>query len=178
MKFSIIKPARISLLAAITLLVVLPVVGCGDDKKAESSKPAVPELTDVWTRSTAPKASTGAIYLTVKSATGDKLIEASVEKDVAGRAELHETVSAKDAGSSADSMDSGEMDMKTDSGMMMHPASGVELPANKSVMLKPGGFHIMLFDLKKQIKAGDEIVVTLKFEKAGKLNVAAVARDS
>jgi len=40
----------------------------------------------------------------------------------------------------------------------------VELPAGKTVELKPGGYHVMLMDLKQQVKEGDTVPLTLVFE--------------
>jgi hypothetical protein len=42
--------------------------------------------------------------------------------------------------------------------------NGLELPAGKAVELKPGGYHIMLMDLKQEIKAGDSVPVTFLVE--------------
>jgi periplasmic copper chaperone A len=38
---------------------------------------------------------------------------------------------------------------------------GLELPAGQAVELKPGGYHVMLMDLKRPLKAGDTVAVTL-----------------
>lgn len=174
------KAARVMLTTACALLAVALLAGCGDEKdsSSENATPAVPTVSDVWARTTAPKAETGAIYLTINSATADKLIEASVPDDVAGRAELHETTAHDDAMSDSESMKSDDKQMSSGEGMMMRKVGAIEIPAGKDVMLKPGGFHVMLFDLKKQIKVGDTIDLTLKFEKAGVLTVAATAKES
>jgi len=42
--------------------------------------------------------------------------------------------------------------------------SGLPLPAGKTVELKPGGFHVMMMELKAPIKAGDTVPLTLVFE--------------
>jgi hypothetical protein len=42
--------------------------------------------------------------------------------------------------------------------------NGLELPAGKAVELKPGGYHVMLMDLKQQLKAGDTVPLTLVVE--------------
>jgi copper(I)-binding protein len=46
--------------------------------------------------------------------------------------------------------------------------NGLELPAGKTVELKPGGFHVMLMDLKQPLKAGDTVPLTLVVEGADK----------
>ena len=45
---------------------------------------------------------------------------------------------------------------------------GLALPAGKAVALKPGGYHLMLLDLKRPLKTGDTVPVTLVFEGADK----------
>lgn len=102
-----------------------------------------------WSRATPAGASVGAGYVTLKNsgAAPDKLISASAP-DVAGKVEIHEMT-----------MDNGVMKMR--------PVQGVEIPAGKSVELKPGGYHIMFMGLKKPLKAGESFKGALTFEKAG-----------
>jgi hypothetical protein len=54
----------------------------------------------------------------------------------------------------------------------------IDLPAGEAVQLKPGGYHVMLMKLKAPITAGMTVPVTLTFEKAGRVTVDAVAKDS
>ena len=59
--------------------------------------------------------------------------------------------------------------MKVENGIMkMFPVEGVDLPAGKPVKLAPGGYHVMLMDLQKPLKAGDRVPLKLTFELAGK----------
>ena len=46
----------------------------------------------------------------------------------------------------------------------MRPISGVDLPAGKTVALKPGGYHVMLLDLNQQLKEGETVPLTLVLE--------------
>lgn len=55
--------------------------------------------------------------------------------------------------------------------MHMMPIKSVEVPADGSAALKPGGMHLMLFDAKRRFKVGDSFEATLTFEKAGKVKV-------
>jgi hypothetical protein len=48
--------------------------------------------------------------------------------------------------------------------MQMHQVDQIDLPAGKTTKLKPGGYHIMLFDLASQLKAGQTFRLTLQFE--------------
>ena len=50
--------------------------------------------------------------------------------------------------------------------MRMRPVAGVDLPARQPVALAPGGYHLMLMDLKEPLVAGRSIALTLSFEDA------------
>ena len=96
-------------------------------------------------------ASVGGGYLTVRNAgAADRLLGAS--SPVAERTELHEMVMEKDV-------------------MRMREVKGVDVPARGALELKPGAHHLMFMELKKQLKQGDKVPVTLKFEKAGEVKV-------
>ena len=57
--------------------------------------------------------------------------------------------------------------------MKMHPLeTGLVIEPGKTVKLAPGGYHVMLMDLKSPLKQGDKLPVTLEFEKAGKVTVS------
>lgn len=55
--------------------------------------------------------------------------------------------------------------------MSMGEVPGIEAPAGSTVELKPGGYHIMLMGLERELKDGDSISITLEFAKAGKITV-------
>lgn len=65
--------------------------------------------------------------------------------------------------------------------MKMRAIDSLDLPAGKMVELKPGSYHLMLFDLKKPLRPGDEIPLTLSFEgkdkTAKKLEIQIKVRD-
>ena len=67
-----------------------------------------------------------------------------------------------------------------DNVMKMREVNGVDLPANKTVELKPGGYHVMLMGLNAQAKVGDVIPLTLIFENKDKkretINVNAIVK--
>jgi periplasmic copper chaperone A len=60
--------------------------------------------------------------------------------------------------------------------MMRELSDGLEVPPGQSVELKPGSYHIMLLDLKRQLKDGDTVKGTLQFEKAGRVEVEYAVR--
>src|SRR5580692_7673323 len=111
-------------------------------------------ITQAWSRATPGGAKIGGGYLTIanKGSAPDRLIHCS--GDVAGKIEVHEM-----------SMKNGVMTMRPlDNGLTIEPG--------KTVKLAPGGFHLMLFDLKSPLKQGDKVPVTLEFEKAGKVMIS------
>ena len=57
-------------------------------------------------------------------------------------------------------------------GGILNPA-GIDIPASGMAELKPGGYHVMLMNVKREIKVGETIEVTLVFEKAGEIKVKA-----
>jgi len=77
---------------------------------------------------------------------GAKLV--SVSSPVAGVSEVH------------------EMKMDGDVMKMRAVAGGLDLPAGKAVELKPGGYHVMLMDLKAPLQKDTTIAVTLVFKDA------------
>jgi len=66
--------------------------------------------------------------------------------------------------------------------MVMRPMKDIALPKGKTVQLKPGGLHVMLIDLKGQIKEGDKTPLTLTVQgadgKQQKLAVELAAKQS
>lgn len=99
-----------------------------------------------WIRATVPAQKTAGAFMQVKSAKAARLV--GVSSPVAGRAELHQM----------------SMDGQT---MRMHAVDGVDLPANQPVDLASGGYHIMLFDLRRQLKDGEQVPLTLRVVEAG-----------
>jgi copper(I)-binding protein len=111
-------------------------------------------ITQAWSRATPGGAKIGGGYLTIenKGSAADRLIGGSA--DVAGKLEVHE--------------------MAVNNGVMtMRPLDqGLSIEPGKTVKLAPGGYHLMLFDLKSPLKQGDKVPVTLEFEKAGKIKLS------
>ncbi|MER3405214.1 MAG: copper chaperone PCu(A)C [Chloroflexota bacterium] len=99
-----------------------------------------------------------AAYMVIRNegAQSDRLVRA--ETDVAETVELHES-----------RMESGVMKMQ--------PVEGIDVPAGGSVELKPGGLHIMLIGLKRELRVGDRVELVLHFEKAGDIAVEAEVRQ-
>ena len=98
---------------------------------------------DPWVRGTVAQQKATGMFANITSASGGKLVSAS--SPAAGIVEIHEMM-----------MDGNVMKMRA--------VPGLDLPAGKAVELKPGGYHVMLMDLKQQVKEGDTVVVTLVVE--------------
>ena len=69
------------------------------------------------------------------------------------------------------------MDMEMDSMKCMKQVSSIDLPAGETVNLEPGGFHVMLLDLKKPIEEGETFEVTLSFAKGDDAVAEVTARN-
>jgi copper(I)-binding protein len=132
---------------------------CAGSASAQQVKTGDLVLDNAWSRATPGGAKVAGGYLTVdnKGSAADKLIGGS--SPAAGKVEVHEMA-----------MNNGVMTMRP-------VKDGLPIPAGKSVSLAPGGYHLMLMDLKAPLKKGDKIPVTLKFEKAGDVNVTLDVRD-
>ena len=169
-------------------------VGCGSSGGSESTKDEVKDkvtttteklteiqLTNAWARQSAAGQDMGAAYLVIESPTDDKLVGVSVPASVAKEAQLHETVMASDSSSGSD-MGSGDMSSTTmaggmDGNMTMKEVESIDIPANTKVKLEPGGYHIMLMELAAPLEKGQQIELTLTFEKAGEKTVVADVRE-
>lgn len=92
------------------------------------------------------------MHLANTSATADALIGAST--DVAEVVELHTVINEQGV-------------------MKMRPVPQIDLPANGTQQLKPGGFHVMLLGITQDLKEGDTIDLTLTFEQAGDVTITA-----
>lgn len=111
-------------------------------------------VVEPWARATPPGAKVGAAYMELKAEKGaaDKLLSAS--SPAAGTVEIHNHIMEGDIAK-------------------MRRVDFVPVPDGGSVTMEPGGYHVMLMDLKGQLKAGETIKLRLKFEKAGEMEVDA-----
>lgn len=116
------------------------------------AQPAAPvRAGQPWARATAPQQEIGAAYVTLTSRAGDRLLGAS--SPLAGRAEVHSM-----------RMDGAVMQMR-------EMGDGLPLPAGQPVVLAPGGYHIMLVNLTRPLRAGESIPVQLRFQNAPPLDL-------
>jgi periplasmic copper chaperone A len=169
--------ARLATIAIIALLVAACSSGSGGSGGIKTS--------GTWARTSPLVAGAGAAYLVIQN-TGsapDFLLGGS--SDVAKVVEVHETVAIPDGSAAPAASGMGMASPKASDGGMgtggsmmgMQKMDRLEIPAGGSVELKPGSYHLMLIDLTRELKAGEKIDLTLKFEKAGDVKVTAEVRE-
>jgi len=115
------------------------------------------EVKNAWARPSA-SGDNGAIYFVIENGTTQSDALLSVQSDAAGAVELHLS------------------QMEGDHMTMRHHQS-VEIPAGEAVIFSPGGWHVMLVGLTRELATGGTFVVTLTFENAGQKTVTVTVRD-
>jgi hypothetical protein len=98
---------------------------------------------DPWVRATVPQQKATGAFMHLRSPRDARLVEA--RSPVAGVVELHEMAMEKEV-------------------MKMRAVPGIDIAAGKGAELKPGGYHVMLMELKGQVKEGDMVPITLVVE--------------
>ena len=104
------------------------------------------KIEDAWVRGTVAQQKATGAFMRLTASRDTRLV--AVSSPVAGVVELHEM-----------NMDNGVMKMRA--------IAGLSLPAGKTVELKPGGYHVMLLDLKAPVIAEQQVPLTLVFEAQG-----------
>lgn len=140
---------------AVATLVATFLTGCGE-KKAEITieDPVVRSIDAMSYKDDAGKYMTGS-FMTIKNSGGaDVTLVGGSSKD-AERIEIHEVVG----------------------GQMQPLSDGLVIKAGKSVKLRMGGYHVMLLGLNRDLKAGDEITVTLEFDDGQSIDYTAPVKD-
>jgi copper(I)-binding protein len=103
------------------------------------------EVSDAWARATVAGQSASGAFMKIRASEAARLVSASTP--VAGVTEVHE--------------------MKMEQNIMkMAAISALDLPAGKWVELRPGGYHVMLMDLKKPLTDASTVTLNLVFENA------------
>jgi len=122
--------------------ILIVVTGCASGKLT---------VNDPWARP-AILSGTGAAYFIIDNPTGQADTLLSAKSDAAQAVELHTT-----------EMQGGVMKMM--------PQEKIAIPANGKVEFKPGGLHVMFINLKRDLKVGDTLALTLRFQNAGEMNL-------
>jgi len=126
----------------------------GGSSQAQEVKAGDLVIMQPWSRATPGGAKIAGGYLTIenKGTAPDRLTAAS--GDIAGKVEIHEMA-----------MNNGVMTMRP-------LEKGLEIEPGKTVKLAPGGYHLMLMELKNPLRQGEKVPLELQFEKAGKVAVS------
>jgi periplasmic copper chaperone A len=99
---------------------------------------------DAWVQEGPPSQTITAAYMTIENHSGGDISLRSASTEVAQTVELHK--------------------MELVDGMMkMHRVKTIDIPAGGTAELKPGGYHLMVIGLKKELKQGDKVTITLEF---------------
>ena len=161
MKNSMTATKRGLSLVAVTLA-ALALVGCAP----APVEPVAPTASDVWIKAVPElmdgMAMTG-LFGTFENPTDEDIAilgGVSDEQWTDTKLDAHEVVKN----------DAGEM-------VMQEAKGGIIIPAHGAVTLKPGGYHVMFWDLKKPIAVGDKVKATITFSNGTSIDVEAVARD-
>jgi hypothetical protein len=119
---------------------------------ASAQSPNAIAIKEAWSRATPGGAKVGAGYVTIENTGGkaDRLLGA--ESEVAARVEIHEI------------SESGGVSK-------MAPVEALAVAPGARLEFKPGGYHLMLVDLKRPLKQGERFSGILRFEGAGRVNV-------
>jgi copper(I)-binding protein len=164
-----------SRILTIVLFVTFSVAGCSGAAGVTVSEP--------WVRMTSPSAPAAA-YFVINNSTNKADALLSVSTPAYADVQLHETVAMEPSPAASGSMPMGSMDpMASPSGMGgdmrgMQPVSEIAVPANGSVTLEPGGYHVMLMEPTGPLAVGDTIELTLTFRDAGKIVVKAPVKGA
>lgn len=146
--------------SALLPLVGLLALSCNHARAQEPpGKPSPIRIEDAWARPSAQAGGTGAIYLVIRN-TGqepDRLVKA--ETPTAEMASLHAVTMQGDV-------------------VRMREAPAIPIPAGGQVLFKPGGWHIMLMNLKSPLQKDAKIPLALTFAKAGRIDAQVTVRNN
>lgn len=152
-------PGHLESLATLATLIRTGACGAALLASAMAAQAQV-TVTEAWVRATVTQQTATGLFAKLSSPTAARVV--AVATPVAGVAEIH------------------EMRMDGDQMRMRALSDGLELPAGKTVELKPGGYHVMLMDLKRPLSAGDTVDLELTVQRSDgrteKLSIKAPVR--
>jgi hypothetical protein len=119
---------------------------------AQTQAPTAVAVEAPWARATIGNNRITAAYMTLRNGAGqaDRLVAVSTP---IGRAEIHAMTMDNDV-------------------MRMRQVTAIDIPAGGTATLQPGGVHIMLVDLRAPLRAGAQVPLVLRFDRAGTLEVS------
>ena len=138
-------------------MILLLISGCTAKKTHPEHHKGI-EVYDAWVRAVPPNMTTTAAYMTLHNHSNMEDALVSVETPVAGVVESH-SVEEKN----------GVMSMK--------PVNSIPVQPHGMQELKPGGYHLMLIQLKEVPKIGDKVPMMLNFKHAGRIEVIVPVKE-
>ncbi|MCG6914783.1 copper chaperone PCu(A)C [bacterium BMS3Abin03] len=114
-------------------------------------------IKDQWVRPGAEKMST-ALYFTIENEGDETDTLYSIDSDASNMIQMHETYSKDDL-------------------MGMREIGQIVINPGEKVTLEPGGMHIMVMKLKKDLKIKDKVAFNLHFRKAGDIKITAEVKE-
>ncbi|GAA3544306.1 hypothetical protein AFL01nite_16860 [Aeromicrobium flavum] len=131
---------------------VLVLSGCGDGGSDDNTQASGVAAANAWVKATDMNMS--AAFMVVSNSAEEDATIVGVTTDLTDTAELHETADGT-----------------------MRPVESLTVPAGGSLMLEPGGNHLMLMELTEAIDPGQEVTFTLEFDDGSTFDVTATAKD-
>ena len=115
-------------------------------------------IEDAWARATVATMRTSAAYITISNLSHDDMVLTGAKSTVAGMVSVHQSY-------------------EKDGIMRMEHAGDLTIKAGETLVMKPGGYHIMLMQLKEQLKADEIITVTLEFADHAPVEIKTVVKS-
>ncbi|HSH97339.1 MAG: copper chaperone PCu(A)C [Methylophilaceae bacterium] len=138
-----------NLMQSVVIIIAAVSFSATTSMAADQNDPSI-NVHQAWARATAPGQDVGAAYLMIVSKKDTNLVK--IDTDAAEHTQIHSMT-----------MNNGVMKMRE--------LESLAIPAGTMVNLAPGGMHLMLIGLKKPLKAGEQLALTLQFkDNAGKLS--------
>jgi len=136
-------------------------LGCGSESNSPNESDSKKEvvlgkiaLDNAWARPGSKKGKSAA-YLRISNATASTDTLLSFNSKAAQSIELHESIENADGTTS------------------MRPAEQQIIPAGEKLQLQPGGLHLMLINLKRDLAVGDSLQISLEFARVGTISTTA-----
>ncbi|HLV78334.1 MAG TPA: copper chaperone PCu(A)C [Marinobacter sp.] len=153
------KPLKI-LISAFLLgsgVAMMPLATAHDGHAHHAHVAAKVQVNHAWSRPTPPGTPMGVGYMMISNQGDQAITLVAADSPRAGKVSIHETY--------------------THEGMMrMQPVPGLEIPAGKTVELRPHSYHLMLEQLASPLQEGEQIPVRLVFDGADELAIELTVR--
>jgi copper(I)-binding protein len=116
-------------------------------------------VTDAWIREAPPVSKVQAAYMNIRNSSDKDIVLTAASSPLFSRIEFHRT--------------------ENDNGVMrMLQENSLSIPANNEIHLQPDGVHMMLFNPRQALKAGDKVPFTLTFSDQRQLDVILIVKKA